>query len=138
MFLSEKQYTNTVQKINTTPSSEYTKNQYHTAMPAMIQKKENNTGIPDNLKQNIEQRSGFSMDDVKVYYHSSKPAQLHALAYAQGTNVYIASGQEKHLAHELTHVIQQKQGIVKPTTTVNGVAVNDDPILEKQADTQYT
>jgi hypothetical protein len=35
------------------------------------------------------------MDDVKVHYNSAKPAQLNAHAYAQGTDIHIASGQEK-------------------------------------------
>ncbi|WP_219011015.1 hypothetical protein, partial [Aquimarina litoralis] len=42
-----------------------------------IQRK-NNTGLPDTLKSGIENLSGYSMDDVKVYYNSSKPAQLQA------------------------------------------------------------
>lgn len=102
-----------------------------------IQKKQNKTGIPEHFKQNIEKRSGFSMDDVKVHYHSSRPAQLQALAYTQDTNVYIAPGQEKHLMHELTHVVQQKQGIVKANSIINGVAVNTDATLEREADNHY-
>lgn len=38
-----------------------------------IQKKENNTSLPDNLKSGIENLSGYSMDDVKVHYNSSAP-----------------------------------------------------------------
>ncbi len=75
------------------------------------------------------------MDDVKVHYHSDKPAQLNAHAYAQGTDIHIASGQEKHLPHEAWHVVQQKQGRVKPTLQMKGkVNVNDDAGLEKEAD----
>lgn len=100
-----------------------------------IQKKENNTGLPDNLKNGIENLSGHSMDDVKVHYNSDKPAQLNAHAYAQGTDIHLASGQEKHLPHEAWHVVQQKQGRVKPTIQMKGkVNVNDDPGLEKEAD----
>lgn len=103
--------------------------------PKPIQKKENNTGLPDNLKSGIESLSGFSMDDVKVHYNSNKPAQLQAYAYAQGTDIHLASGQEKHLPHEAWHVVQQKQGIVKPTMQLKGkVNVNDDAGLEKEAD----
>jgi len=47
--------------------------------------KPNNTGLPDNLKSGIESLSGMSMDNVKVHYNSSQPAQLNALSYAQGT-----------------------------------------------------
>lgn len=99
-----------------------------------IQKKKNNTGLPDNLKSGMESISGHSLDDVKVHYNSSKPAQLNAHAYAQGTNIHVASGKEKHLPHEAWHVVQQKQGRVKPTIKKNGVAINDNKSLEKEAD----
>jgi hypothetical protein len=33
-----------------------------------------------------------------------------AQAYANGTSVHMGSGQEKHVAHELTHVVQQQGG----------------------------
>lgn len=101
---------------------------------AQAQSKTNNTGMPDGLKSGIENLSGFAMDDVKVHYNSSKPAALQAHAYAQGTDIHIASGQEKHLPHEAWHVAQQKQGRVQPTASVNGVAVNDNPGLENEAD----
>lgn len=65
-----------------------------------LQLKKNNSGLPDTLKNGVESLSGYSMDDVKVHYNSDKPAQLNALAYAQGTDIHIASGQEKHLPHE--------------------------------------
>lgn len=94
----------------------------------------NRTGIPDSIKSRFENSSGFSFDDVRVHYNSQKPAQLKALAYTQGTNVYIGPGQEKHLGHELGHVVQQMQGIVRPTTSVNGLPVNDERGLEDAAD----
>ncbi|OXA95876.1 eCIS core domain-containing protein [Flavobacterium hercynium] len=100
-----------------------------------IQKKANNTGLPDNLKSGIENLSGFAMDDVKVHYNSAKPAQIQAHAYAQGTDIHVASGQEKHLPHEAWHVVQQKQGRVQPTMQMKGnINVNDDAGLENEAD----
>jgi len=100
-----------------------------------LQKKENKTGLPDKLKSGIENLSGYSMDDVKVHYNSNKPTQLQAHAYAQGTDIHLASGQEKHLPHEAWHVVQQKQGRVKPTMQMKGkVNINDDVGLEKEAD----
>lgn len=98
------------------------------------QQKENKTGLPDNLKSGVENLSGMSMDDVKVHYNSSKPSQLQAHAYAQGTDIHVASGQEKHLPHEAWHVVQQKQRRVKPTMQMQGVNVNDDTGLEREAD----
>ncbi|KAF2518656.1 DUF4157 domain-containing protein [Flavobacterium salilacus subsp. salilacus] len=103
--------------------------------PAPIQRTENKTGMPDNLKLGIENLSGYAMDDVKVQYNSNKPAQLNAHAYAQGNNIHIAPGQEKHLPHEAWHVVQQKQGHVRPTLQMKGgVNVNDDKGLEREAD----
>lgn len=94
----------------------------------------NNTGLPDNLKLGIENLSGYSMDDIKVHYNSDKPAQLKALAYAQGTDIHIAPGQEQHLPHEAWHVVQQKQGRVQPTILMQGANINDNTYLEKEAD----
>lgn len=105
------------------------------APQSIIQKKENKTGMPDALKTGMENLSGYSMDDVKVHYNSGKPAQLNAHAYAQGSDIHIAPGQEKHLPHEAWHVVQQKQGRVKPTLQLKGkVNINDDAGLEKEAD----
>ncbi len=121
-------------------ASSYTDKDNRGNLPAYkhtpIQKKENpnKTGLPDNLKSGIENLSGMSMDDVNVHYNSSKPTQLQAHAYAQGTDIHVASGQEKHLPHEAWHVVQQKQGRVKPTMQMQGVNVNDDKGLEREAD----
>ena len=95
---------------------------------------ENNTGIPDELKASVEALSGYSMDEITVHYNSEKPAQVNALAYAEGSNIFIGPGQEEHLPHELAHIVQQKEGSVKPTNTENGMAVNNDASLEKEAD----
>lgn len=100
-----------------------------------IQKKANNTGLPDNLKSGVENLSGIVMNDVNVHYNSVQPAQLNAHVYAQGTDIHIAPGQEKHLLHEAWHVVQQKQGRVKPTLQMKaGIPVNDDKSLEHEAD----
>lgn len=99
-----------------------------------IQRKSNNTGLPDNLKSGMENISGHSLDDVKVHYNSPKPSSVNAHAYAQGSDIHVASGQEKHLPHETAHVVQQKEGRVKPTTSVNGMSVNDNSGLESEAD----
>ncbi len=97
--------------------------------------KPNNTGLPDNLKSGIESLSGMSMDSVRVHYNSAQPAQLNALAYAQGTDIHVAPGQEQHLPHEAWHVVQQAQGRVQPTMQMKeGVPINDDQGLEREAD----
>lgn len=97
-------------------------------------KSENNTGLPDILKARVENISGISLDDVKVHYNSSRPAQFRAFAYTQGTDIHVAPGQERHLPHEAWHVVQQKQGRVRPTGLLGGIGINDDKSLEREAD----
>ncbi|WP_084545382.1 DUF4157 domain-containing protein [Derxia gummosa] len=102
--------------------------------PAQMKAEPNRTGLPDNLKSGVESLSGMSLDNVRVHYNSPQPAQLNAHAYAQGTDIHVAPGQEQHLPHEAWHVVQQAEGRVQPTTEVDGVAVNDDHSLESEAD----
>lgn len=109
-------------------------------MNAYVQKEQkassekDKTGIPAQMKAKFERSSGFSFDDVRVHYNSEKPAQLHAHAYTQGSEVFVASGQEKHLPHELGHVVQQKSNAVKPTGEIGGMPLNDDEAMESGAD----
>lgn len=95
----------------------------------------NRTGMPDTLKQGVESLSGLSLDEVRVHYNSPRPAQVKALAYARGTDIHLAPGQEQHLPHEAWHVVQQAQGRVQPTGQLqDGIPVNDDQGLEQEAD----
>ena len=99
----------------------------------------NHSGLPDRLKAGLETLSGLAMDDVRVHYESSKPAQLGALAYAQGRDIHLAPGQQRHLPHEAWHVVQQAQGRVRPTLQLTGgVAASDDQGMEREADVMGT
>lgn len=87
------------------------------------------------VKANVSALMGTDVSDAKVHYNSNKPAQLQAEATAQGNQVHIAPGKEQHLGHELTHIAQQKQGRVQANFQANnGVGINNDPKLEKEAD----
>lgn len=92
------------------------------------------TNLPGNLRTGIESLSGIDMSNVQVHKNSSKPADVGAHAYTQGTNIHVAPGQERHLPHEAWHVVQQTQGRVKATTEIGGTPVNDNSELEKEAD----
>ena len=95
----------------------------------------NRTGLPDRLKASVEARSGLSLDRVRVHSNSKQPAQLDAHAYARGADIHVAPGQDRYLAHEAWHVVQQAQGRVRPTAQMaSGVRINDDPALEAEAD----
>lgn len=91
-------------------------------------------GLPTGLKAGVEQLSGIAMDDVRVHRNSPEPAKLGAAAYAQGSDIHVGPGQDRHLAHEAWHVVQQKQGRVKPRLQMKGVAINNDNALEREAD----
>ena len=91
-------------------------------------------GLPAGLKTGIESLSGFDMSDVRVHANSSRPAEIGALAYTQGKEIHLGPGQQKHLPHEAWHLVQQRQGRVKPTMQAKGVAINDDQSLEMEAD----
>jgi Domain of unknown function (DUF4157) len=95
----------------------------------------NRTGLPDSLKSGLEGISGIDLSDVRVAYDSPRPATLNALAATEGSRIHLAPGQERHLAHEAWHVVQQKQGRVGVTATDRGESFNDDRALEREADT---
>lgn len=99
----------------------------------VMQKKEE--PHPDPRVASIEKESGISFADVKIHYASDKPKEFGALAYAYGNDVYLGSGQEKHLKHELGHVVQQRQGIVSPTHYEGGFPVNESNYFESSANT---
>lgn len=101
------------------------------------EQKPNLTGIPTQMKMDFEQRSGLSFDDVWVHYNSDKPRRIGALAYTQIPQVHIGPGQERHLRHELGHVVQQKMGIVQATHRKQGLAINRSLVLEHWADLGY-
>lgn len=101
----------------------------------------NQTGMPTHVKQKMEAAFQTDFSDVRIH-QGNEAREVGALAYTKGTDIHFAPGQyqpetdagQQLLGHELAHVIQQKEGRVKPTTSVKGVPVNDDPSLEQEAD----
>ena len=107
-----------------------------------IQRNENKTGMPDDVKSRMETIHNADFSDVRIHANSSQAPAVGALAYTQGSNIHFAPGQfspdtsagKSLLGHELTHVVQQREGRVQPTIEVGGMPVNDDVSLEKEAD----
>lgn len=92
-------------------------------------------GLPPPLRAGIESLSGLDMSGVRVHRNSSQPAALQAHAFAQGQDIHLGPGQERHLPHEAWHVVQQAQGRVQPSVQMKGgVPLNSDPALEREAD----
>jgi hypothetical protein len=81
------------------------------------------------LKDEMEARLGAEFPDVRVHVGSAAHASAAAVgarAYTSGSHVVIGAGSaDKHtLAHELTHVIQQRSGSVDGTEYA-GLSVSD-------------
>jgi len=102
--------------------------------PAATPAAPSRSNLPGWIKAGTERLSGFAMDDVRVHRNSVEPARIGALAFTKGSDIHVAPGQERHLPHEAWHVVQQKQGRVRATTQLKGVAVNEDAALEREAD----
>ncbi|WP_435845576.1 eCIS core domain-containing protein [Streptomyces erythrochromogenes] len=81
-------------------------------------------------RSDMEARLGADFSDVRIHDNSAakaSAAEVGARAYTSGSHVVIgAGGSDKHtLAHELTHVIQQRQGPVAGTDNGSGLKVSD-------------
>lgn len=82
------------------------------------------------LKKEMEARLGEDLSDVRVHTDNAARASAAALgarAYTSGSHVVIGEGgSDKHtLAHELSHVVQQRQGLVAGTDYGTGLRVSD-------------
>ncbi|WP_436738205.1 eCIS core domain-containing protein [Streptomyces sp. BBFR102] len=86
--------------------------------------------LGEPVRQEMEARLGADFSDVRVHDDNAARAsatEVGARAYTSGSHVVIgADGGDKHtLAHELTHVIQQRQGPVAGTDRGDGLRVSD-------------
>nr|WP_257002323.1 DUF4157 domain-containing protein [Streptomyces sp. WZ.A104] len=86
--------------------------------------------LDDATRSDMESRLGADFSDVRVHTDAAAKAtaaDMGARAYTSGSHVVIGEGGgDRHtLAHELTHVIQQRQGPVSGTDQGNGVSVSD-------------
>lgn len=81
-----------------------------------------------------EEGRGPLAGSLDIHFQSPQPRKLGAEAYTYGRDIYIAPGQERYLEHELGHALQQSLGLVTPNKEINGLPLNDDEGLERQAD----
>ncbi len=106
-------------------------------------KQDKNPYLPEKLHTNLEQSFGFDFSKVQILRNSKKAEELKARAYTQGEQIRFAPGEfnpntesgRNLIGHEFTHIVQQRSGLVQPTSILGkGLAVNNDPILEREAD----
>lgn len=86
--------------------------------------------LEEATRREMESRLGADFSDVRLHTGSAaraSAAEVGARAYTSGNHVVIGEGGgDRHtLAHELTHVIQQRQGPVAGTDNGNGLKVSD-------------
>ncbi|HEV7627310.1 MAG TPA: DUF4157 domain-containing protein, partial [Streptomyces sp.] len=86
--------------------------------------------LDDASRSDMESRLGADFSDVRIHTGSAakaSAAEMGARAYTSGSHVVIGDGGgDRHtLAHELTHVIQQRQGPVAGTDNGSGLSVSD-------------
>lgn len=92
----------------------------------------------------MEQAYGADFSNVRISQNSDRARSLGATAFTQGDEIHFAPGHwapetatgRELLAHELGHVIQQRQGRVHANANLDGAAINNDPALERDADAQ--
>jgi hypothetical protein len=87
------------------------------------------------VRQRMEASFGTDFSDVRVHTGGSAAASAQAVdarAYTVGNEIVLGDGQapgspasERTLAHELTHVVQQRSGPVDGTPTAGGISVSD-------------
>lgn len=94
------------------------------------------SALDTDVRADMESRLGHDFSDVRVHtgdaaHRSAASVQAHA--YTVGSDVVFQDGQydpgstagRTMLAHELTHVVQQRSGPVDGTATGDGVRVSD-------------
>ncbi|MFI6051863.1 DUF4157 domain-containing protein [Streptomyces violascens] len=95
-------------------------------------------------RTDMESRLGADFSDVRIHNDAAakaSAAEVGARAYTSGSHVVIGDGgADKHtLAHELTHVIQQRQGPVAGNDNGSGLKVSDpSDRFEREAEANAT
>ncbi|MFJ9529349.1 eCIS core domain-containing protein [Streptomyces cyaneofuscatus] len=100
--------------------------------------------LDDATRGDMEARLGADFSDVRIHNDSAaraSAAEVGARAYTSGSHVVIGDGGgDRHtLAHELTHVIQQRSGPVAGTVNAAGLKVSDpSDRFEREAEANAT
>lgn len=96
--------------------------------------------LPPPLLRLASRFFGEDLSEVRLFV-GPEPARLGALAFTLGSRIHIAPEEDRPftdrwlrlLGHELTHVVQQRQGRAR-NPHGRGVFVLKDPALEAEAD----
>ena len=97
------------------------------------------------LQQSMGQAMGADFSGVRVHTDAQSDRlnqSIQAKAFTTGEDVFFRQGEyqpgtrggQETIAHELTHVVQQMQGQVKPKMQTKEGAINKGNVLENEAD----
>jgi hypothetical protein len=92
--------------------------------------------LDTSTRTNMEQALGADLSSVRIHTDGAAAASAQAVqahAYTVGDDVVFGPGQyqlgsaagQRTLAHELTHVVQQRNGPVSGTPTGDGISLSD-------------
>jgi hypothetical protein len=84
-------------------------------------------------RADMEQRLGASFSSVRLHVDAKSAESVQAAAYTVGENIVVhpnhfrpgSPSAQRTLAHELTHVVQQRQGPVDGADAPGGIRVSD-------------
>jgi hypothetical protein len=100
--------------------------------------------LDEPVRTEMEARLGADFSDVRLHTGAAARAsatEIGARAYTSGSHVVVGEGgTDRHtLAHELTHVIQQRKGPVAGTDHGNGLKISDpSDRFEREAEANAT
>src|SRR5690606_16676926 len=94
------------------------------------------SALPDDTRHEMETRLGASFSDVRAHtdpaaHQAAESIQAHAfttgsdIVFQQGRYDTTSTAGKRMLAHELTHVLQQRQGPVDGTERGDGLRISD-------------
>lgn len=97
--------------------------------------------IQRELRGQLEKSFQTDLGGIRLHEDPSA-TDLDSLAYTRGADIYMAPGHyqphsgsgKRLLAHEIVHVIQQRADRVPSPTAMQGLPVNEDHNLEREAD----
>jgi hypothetical protein len=100
--------------------------------------------LDDPVREEMEARLGTDLSDVRLHTGAearASAAEVGARAYTSGNHIVVGEGgADRHtLAHELTHVIQQRRGPVAGTDNGQGLRISDpSDRFEREAEANAT
>jgi hypothetical protein len=105
------------------------------------------TALDEDTRETMESHLGTGLSDVRLHVDRKSAESVQAAAYTVGNDVVLhpdhftpgTPAAQRTLAHELTHVVQQRSGPVAGTPREGGIKVSDpSDSFEQEAESSAT